>query len=64
MFHVLTVLLTIFVFPLTALAQIKPPAGEVLSPDLDASITRGLAYLARQQQSDGSFQNREARISS
>jgi len=34
-------------------------SGEVLSPDLDGSIARGLAYLARQQQADGSFQNRE-----
>jgi hypothetical protein len=40
-------------------AQVKPSAGEVLSPELDASIARGLAYLARQQQADGSFQNRE-----
>src|SRR5437762_30892 len=40
-------------------AQVKASAGEVLSPDLDGSIGRGLAYLARQQQADGSFQNRE-----
>src|SRR5258706_5129185 len=40
-------------------AQVKPSGGEVLSPELDASIARGLAYLARQQQGDGSFQNRE-----
>jgi hypothetical protein len=41
-------------------AQVKPQQGaDLLSPDLDGSITRGLAYLARQQQPDGSFQNRE-----
>src|SRR5258706_9218105 len=40
-------------------AQVKPSASEVLSGDLDGSIARGLAYLARQQQPDGSFQNRE-----
>src|SRR5436309_127744 len=40
-------------------AQVKPSGGEVVSPELDASIARGLAYLARQQQGDGSFQNRE-----
>jgi hypothetical protein len=55
-----TVLLAIFLIPFTLLAQIKSPAGEVLSTELDGSITRGLAYLARQQQADGSFQNREA----
>jgi hypothetical protein len=42
-----------------ARGQVKSPAGEVLSPELDSSIARGLAYLARQQQADGSFQNRE-----
>jgi hypothetical protein len=41
-----------------ALAQQKPAVAENLSPDLDAAIARGLAYLARQQQGDGSFQNR------
>jgi hypothetical protein len=43
----------------TAFGQTKGPGGEELSPDLDAAIARGLAYLARQQQSDGSFQSRE-----
>jgi hypothetical protein len=43
----------------TAFAQVKPPAGETVSPDLEPAIARGLAYLARQQQPDGSFQNRE-----
>ena len=31
-----------------------------LSRDLEGPISRGLAYLARQQQPDGSFQNRES----
>jgi hypothetical protein len=57
--RLLTILLATFFYPLILLAQVKPPAAEVISPDLDASITRGLAYLARQQQPDGSFQNRE-----
>jgi hypothetical protein len=39
-------------------AQVKAP-GDLLSPELDSSIARGLSYLARQQQGDGSFQNRE-----
>jgi hypothetical protein len=38
-------------------AQNRPP--ETLSPKLEAAVARGLAYLARQQQADGSFQNRE-----
>jgi hypothetical protein len=46
--------------PTAVRAQARPSAGEVLSPELDASVARGLAYLARQQQPDGSFQNREA----
>jgi hypothetical protein len=32
---------------------------ETLSPELDARLARGLAYLARQQRPDGSFQNLE-----
>jgi A-macroglobulin TED domain/Prenyltransferase and squalene oxidase repeat len=53
----LTVLLILL--PSLALAQVKSPAVETLSPDLDQAIARGLNYLARQQQPDGSFQNRE-----
>jgi hypothetical protein len=34
-------------------------AEETLAPDLDRRIERGLAYLVRQQQPDGSFLNRE-----
>jgi hypothetical protein len=45
------------VTPLFAFAQ--TPGGENLSPNLDSSIARGLAYLAHQQQADGSFQSRE-----
>jgi hypothetical protein len=59
MLRVPIVFSVIVLLPSVLVAQVKSPAGEVLSPDLDASITRGLAYLARQQQSDGSFQNRE-----
>lgn len=45
--------------PLLAIAQpATPRADESLSPDLDTAIARALAYLARQQQADGSFQNR------
>ena len=55
---ILPLLLAILCAPITH-AQPKPSAGEVLSPDLDTSIARGLAYLARQQQPDGSFQNRD-----
>jgi hypothetical protein len=56
----LTILLCVALAPATAFAQVKPPpAGENLSPELDARIAQGLAYLARQQQADGSFQNRE-----
>jgi len=51
---VLTLLL-----PATALGQTRPSAGETISPELEPAIARGLAYLARQQQADGSFQNRE-----
>lgn len=51
--------LLIFLFPGTALAQSKPSVGETISPELEPAIARGLAYLARQQQADGSFQNRE-----
>jgi hypothetical protein len=38
-----------------------PPAApdETLAPDYDARIAKALAYLARQQQPDGSFQNVE-----
>ncbi|HEY7116346.1 MAG TPA: prenyltransferase/squalene oxidase repeat-containing protein [Tepidisphaeraceae bacterium] len=50
--------LSVLLIPSIALAQLKP-AGEILSPDLDQGIARGLNYLARQQQPDGSFQNRE-----
>jgi squalene cyclase len=42
-----------------AFAQARSPSGETISPDLEPAIARGLAYLARQQQPDGSFQNRE-----
>jgi len=45
--------------PAAALAQARSPAGETISQDLEPAIARGLAYLARQQQPDGSFQNRE-----
>ena len=45
--------------PLGTSAQVRPSQSENLSPDLDAAIARGLAYLARQQQGDGSFQNRD-----
>ena len=38
----------------------RDPAVEELSPQLDQAIARGLAYLAKQQQADGSFQNRTA----
>jgi len=41
------------------LTPVAPPPAERLSPDLDTAIARGLAYLARQQQPDGSFQNRD-----
>ena len=51
--------LAIVLLPSILLAQVTPPGGEVLSADLDPAIARGLAYLARQQQPDGSFQNRE-----
>ena len=51
--HLLTILLATFFYPLTLVAQTKPPAGEVLSPDLDASITRGLAYLETDKSADG-----------
>lgn len=40
-------------------AQVRPPGEETLSPDLDPAIARALSYLARQQQPDGSFRNRE-----
>lgn len=52
-------LVVLLLAPVTALAQGKPPAGETISPELEPAIARGLAYLARQQQADGSFQNRE-----
>jgi hypothetical protein len=55
----IAVVLSLVLFPCTAFAQVKGPGGEELSADLDNSIARGLAYLARQQQSDGSFQSRE-----
>jgi hypothetical protein len=45
--------------PTGAMAQANSAGGETLKPELDPAIARGLAYLARQQQADGSFQNRE-----
>src|SRR5215211_2523956 len=42
-----------------ASGQARAPE-EGLSPELDVRLTRGLAYLARQQQADGSFQNNES----
>jgi hypothetical protein len=48
----------LLILPATALAQPRQPGGEVLSPELEPAIARGLAYLARQQQPDGSYQNR------
>ena len=53
------VILLALLLPSTALAQARSPSGETISPDLEPAIARGLAYLARQQQPDGSFQNRE-----
>ncbi|HSI34377.1 MAG: prenyltransferase/squalene oxidase repeat-containing protein [Phycisphaerae bacterium] len=46
-----------------ARGQVKNPAAEELSPQLDGAIARGLAYLAKQQQGDGSFQNRTGKDS-
>ena len=48
-------LLLILLFTATTIARAQAPATESLSPDLDPAIARGLAYLARQQQPDGSF---------
>ena len=47
-------LLALLTFP--AFAQ---PADDELARALEAPIAKGLAYLARQQQPDGSFQNRD-----
>jgi len=55
----LSITLSVYLLPSIALAQAKTPGGETLSADLDQSIARGLAYLARQQQPDGSFLSRE-----
>jgi hypothetical protein len=55
----ITAVLTLVFFPSVVFAQVKGPGGEDLLPELDASIAKGLAYLAKQQQPDGSFQNRE-----
>jgi A-macroglobulin TED domain len=53
-------LLLIALIPSVASAQIRPqPADEEPARDLEPPISRGLAYLARQQQPDGSFQNRD-----
>ncbi len=62
-----TALILLALIPLIAaspaLAQPIPappnPAAEELSTGLDPAIAKGLAYLAKQQQPDGSFQNRE-----
>jgi hypothetical protein len=51
--------LLVVLMPAAVLAQAKPPGGETISPELDPAIARGLAYLARQQRPDGSFQNRD-----
>jgi hypothetical protein len=49
---------SLLVTSLPSLGQVRG-GEETLSPELDAAIARGLAYLAKQQQPDGSFQNRE-----
>ena len=53
-------ILAVLLAPAAAHAQARGSAGEAISADLEPAIARGLAYLARQQQPDGSFQNREA----
>ena len=55
----LAVIVALLFPPTVAFAQARSPAGETISPDLEPAVARGLAYLARQQQPDGSFQNRE-----
>jgi hypothetical protein len=53
-------LLIFLLVPALAGAQDRPqPADQDLSRELEGPISRGLAYLARQQQPDGSIQNRE-----
>jgi hypothetical protein len=52
--------LVIVLLPALALAQTRPqPVDEEIVRALEGPISRGLAYLARQQQPDGSFQNRD-----
>src|SRR5207237_741954 len=52
------VLLLALAAPPTFAQPARNPAAEELVPALDPAIARGLAYLAKQQQPDGSFQNR------
>jgi hypothetical protein len=53
-------LLFLLLIPSLAASQDRPqPVDQDLSRELEDPISRGLAYLARQQQPDGSIQNRE-----
>lgn len=49
----------LFSLTIPIFAQFRGPGEETLSSDLDSALARGLSYLARQQQADGSFLNRE-----
>jgi len=51
-------MLLALITPLAAAQAPRGPTAEELSPQLEPAIAKGLAYLAKQQQADGSFQNR------
>jgi hypothetical protein len=56
------VLMTCLLRATPALAQTQPAATPTSGPAADASVRNGLAYLAKQQKADGSFDSSENKV--